>query len=77
MNICMAEIVIDEDIRHGKPIIKGTRITVSTILEFLSAGDSFDEILKAYPSITKEDILACLNYARKIVDNHSAINTAS
>ena len=73
----MERIEINPDVCNGKPIIKGTRITVSTILEFLSAGDSFDEILKAYPSITKEDILACLNYARKIVDNHSAINTAS
>ena len=71
----MDRIEINPDICNGKAIIKGTRITVATILGFLSAGDSYEDILEAYPSISKEDIMACLQYAHKIVNNHSAIKT--
>jgi uncharacterized protein (DUF433 family) len=56
-------IVIDENVCNGKPIIKGTRITVQSILEFLSAGDDYNTILKAYPSLKMEDIQACLQFA--------------
>ena len=73
----MERIEMNPDICNGKAVIHGTRITVSTILGFLSAGDSYEEILEAYPNITKEDIMACLTYAHKIVNNHSAIRTAS
>jgi uncharacterized protein (DUF433 family) len=72
----MDRIEVNPDICNGKAIIKGTRITVATILGFLSAGDSYEDILEAYPSISKEDIMACLQYAHKIVNNHSAIKTA-
>lgn len=51
------------DICNGKPIIRGTRITVHTILEFLSAGDSKEEILRQYPSLVPEDIDACVHFA--------------
>ena len=71
----MDRIEVNPDICNGKAIIKGTRISVATILGFLSAGDSYEDILEAYPSISKEDIMACLQYAHKIVNNHSAIKT--
>jgi len=58
-------ISIDEQICNGKPIIRGKRITVQTILEFLSAGDSIDEILLEYPSLEKDDIYACLQFEKK------------
>jgi uncharacterized protein (DUF433 family) len=61
-------ISIDPEICNGKPIIRGMRITVTTILEFLAAGESAENILDAYPNLEKEDILACLEYARKISD---------
>ena len=51
------------DICHGKPVIKGTRIPVSQILGALSAGDSIEELLQDYPSITREDVLASLEFA--------------
>lgn len=60
-------IISDNSICSGKPVIKGTRITVYSVLEFLSNGDSYDEILKAYPNIKKEHILACLQFASDIM----------
>lgn len=71
----MERIEIKPDICNGKAVIKGTRITVATILGFLSAGDSYNDILKAYPSITKEDIRACLQYAHYIAKRHTAVET--
>jgi uncharacterized protein (DUF433 family) len=53
-------ITLDNDLCNGRPTIRGKRITVHTVLEFLSAGSSVDEILQAYPSLDKEDINACL-----------------
>ncbi len=50
----------------GKPCIRGMRISVQTILEFLSAGTTTEEIIEQYPVLTKEDITACLQYAAKI-----------
>jgi len=73
----MDRIEINPDVCNGKAVIKGTRISVSTILGFLSAGDSYEDILEAYPEITKEDIQACLQYAQLVVNSHSVIKTAS
>jgi len=56
-------ITINPKICNGKPTIRGTRITVQTILEFLSAGESQKEILHQYPSLTPEDINTCLKFA--------------
>lgn len=56
-------ITIDENICNGKPTIRGKRITVETILEFLNAGESIEEILNQYQSLEREDITACLNFA--------------
>ena len=56
-------IVIDPDICNGKPTIRGTRITVQTILEFLAAGDSIEDVLEEYPSLSREDIQAGLKFA--------------
>jgi uncharacterized protein (DUF433 family) len=51
------------EICHGKACIKGTRIIVSLILDNLAAGNSYDEILKSYPSLAREDIYAAMAYA--------------
>ena len=61
-------ITIDPDLCNGRPTIRGKRITVQTILEFLSAGDSREGILKAYPSLEPEDIDACLRFASKLME---------
>ncbi|MBN8653959.1 MAG: DUF433 domain-containing protein [Cytophagales bacterium] len=65
-------IVIDESICNGKPVIRGKRITVNTILEYLSAGESREEILKQYPSLEAADIDACLRFASNLM-NHNYI----
>ena len=63
-------IVVNPNIYGGKPCIKDTRIAVYMILELLEDGLSFDEIIRDYyPHITKEDIRACLEYARAVVEN--------
>lgn len=51
----------------GKPVIKGTRITVECILEKLAAGESVEQILKAYPHLNKEAILAALSFATDVL----------
>lgn len=56
-------IEVNPRIMMGKPVIKGTRLTVEMILESLSAGESFDNLLVSYPRLTKEAILAALAFA--------------
>lgn len=60
-------IVIDEKICGGKPVIKGTRITVEFILELLANGWSYEEILKNYPHLKKKDILEAIKYAVEVL----------
>ena len=73
----MDRIELNEEICNGKPVIRGTRITVQTILGFLSAGDSIEDVLAGYPQLTREDILACLAYARRLSELHSTVRLAS
>lgn len=68
MENLLNRITSDPEICNGKPIIRGMRITVNTILDYLASGDSIDSILEAYPILEKNDILACLEFARKIAD---------
>ncbi|HMF58378.1 MAG TPA: DUF433 domain-containing protein [Pyrinomonadaceae bacterium] len=56
-------ISVDPKICHGQACIKGTRIPVYQIVGMLANGDSFESLLKAYPTIVREDIRACLEYA--------------
>ena len=62
VNELLNPITVDPRICFGKPCIKNTRIWVSLILDYLAAGETMEEILKAYPHIKKEDILACIAY---------------
>ncbi|GAB5047318.1 DUF433 domain-containing protein [Thermodesulfovibrio sp. TK110] len=73
MNI--ERISVDPQICSGKPCIKGTRIPVHIILELLASGESFENIKKAYPNITDEDIKACLNYAAVLADEEAGVFT--
>ena len=57
----------DPNILGGKPIIKGTRMSVESILELLASGMEIDEVLKDYPILKKKHILAAINYASKLV----------
>lgn len=59
-------VTINPNICSGIPILRGMKISVATILEYLAAGESTENILKAYPILEPEDIKACLEYAKKI-----------
>ncbi len=59
-------ITVNPNQLDGKPCIRNMRISVQTILEFLGAGNTVEEILDQYPLLEKEDISACLQYAAKI-----------
>lgn len=61
------KITINPKIRFGKPCIRGTRIAVEDILNLIKAGYTFNEILKQYPVLKKEDIVAALDYTTSIV----------
>lgn len=56
-------IEVNPRVMHGKPVIKGTRILVGLILGYLAGGMTVQEILEEYPTLTHEDVLACLEYA--------------
>lgn len=66
-------ITIDDRICNGKPTIRNKRITVNTILGFLSFGDSREEILLQYPSLENEDIDACLKFASELMNRNFTI----
>lgn len=61
-------ISIDPQVCHGQACIKGTRIPVHQIVHMLANGDTIDELLGDYPSLTREDILACLEYAATLAE---------
>jgi uncharacterized protein (DUF433 family) len=61
------KIVADPEVMLGKPVIKGTRITVELIIKKLSEGMEIRELLSAYPNINKEDILAALAYCADVM----------
>ena len=61
-------IQIDPMICHGKPVVRGTRVPVSTILAALGAGDSIETVLEDYPNLTRDDIYAALTFAGSLAD---------
>jgi uncharacterized protein (DUF433 family) len=68
-------IVSNIDILHGKPCVRGTRISVEFILELMASGGTRDQILKDYPYLTAEDIEQALRYAAQFLSNEVVIST--
>jgi uncharacterized protein (DUF433 family) len=66
-------ITIDPDVCNGKPVIRGLRITVESILDYLSAGETPEEILRQYPMLEPEDIAACLAFASRLMGHKYSI----
>jgi len=66
-------IVVDPKIMAGKPVIKGTRVTVEAILKRLAEGLSVEEVLEDYPYLTTDDIRAALLYAAKVLEEETII----
>ncbi len=73
MENLMDRIVVDSEIMVGKPVIKGTRIPVYLIIEFLANGLTEAEVLEQYPTLKKEDIKAALLYASKCLDREVTV----
>ena len=63
MNGLLSRITIDPAICHGKPVIRGLRYPVESLLEYLAAGDSIDDVLAEFSDLQREDLLACLEFA--------------
>ncbi len=63
-------ISINQNICHGQACVKGTRIPVHQIVRMLANGDAVEDLLAEYPSLTREDIMACLDYAAQLAEEH-------
>ena len=72
-NELLKRITINPEICHGKPSIRGLRYPVSTILEYLAAGDTIEDILAEFTDLEEQDILACLTFAVLAVNTKGSI----
>ncbi|MFM7319067.1 MAG: DUF433 domain-containing protein [Isosphaeraceae bacterium] len=66
----ISRISIDPKICHGQACIRKTRIPVHQILRMLANGDSFEILLEEYPSLERDDLIACLEYAASLAEEH-------
>lgn len=67
----LSRITVDSEICHGKPCIRGLRYPVESILEYLAGGDTIESLLAEFPDLEREDILACHEFARKMLTSKS------
>ena len=65
----LSRIAVDPRIFGGKPIVRGRRLAVEHVLGMLAAGDSIETLLEGYPWLEKEDVLACIEFARRVLAN--------
>lgn len=68
MENLISRITINPEVCHGKPTVRNMRYPVEMILDLLSSGMEFQEIIEDYPALENEDILACLAFASKLTD---------
>ena len=73
----MKPIVIVPDVCGGKPVFEGTRITAQSVIDFLAAGDSTDDILEAYPTLEREDVLAALRFSSRMLQHEFSFQTVA
>jgi uncharacterized protein (DUF433 family) len=66
-------IIFEKNIAVGKPIIKGTRITVDFVLDLMANGWSYDDIKENYPQLTSQDIQACFEYASHVIKDEKVL----
>ncbi|MEY4489663.1 MAG: hypothetical protein RIQ79_2171 [Verrucomicrobiota bacterium] len=71
--VVMNRIESKPEVCNGRPVVIGTRITVHTVLSYLRAGDSIEDVLAAHPHLTREDVLACLDYALRVSELHTTV----
>ena len=71
MNTLLNRITINPEVCHGKPCIRGMRWPVEVVIDMLGSGMAVDEILKDHKELEKEDIMACLQFARLYLSGQS------
>jgi uncharacterized protein (DUF433 family) len=69
----MDRIEVNPAVCGGKPVIRGTRIMVRNILGMVAGGYTVDQILENYPELTREDVVAALEYAARVVDEEQVV----
>lgn len=69
----LERITCNPDVLLGKPVIKGTRISVELILKKLSEGMSIDDLLAGYPHLQREDVLAAISYSAEVISREEMI----
>ena len=65
MSDLLKRITIDPAVSHGKPVIRGKRYPVEAMLEYLSAGDTMEEVLAEFTDLERDDLLACIEFANR------------
>ena len=73
----LPRLVLDPAILAGKPVVRGTRLSVEFVIGLLAEGWREADVLRAYPALTHEDIAACLGYARDILDSERIYPSAA
>jgi uncharacterized protein (DUF433 family) len=68
-----AVVHVDPEILGGTPVFVGTRVPAKTLFDYLEAGDSLDEFLTDFPSVTREQAVAALELAREMTESHAAV----
>lgn len=71
MTSLLSRITIDPEICHGKPVVRGLRYPIESILEYLAAGDTIEDVLAEFPDLERDDVLACLEFARRALQVRS------
>jgi uncharacterized protein (DUF433 family) len=66
MNPLLSRISVDPNVCFGKPCVRGTRIWVSLLLDFLASGTTIEQILEEYPQLTRDDVLAAIAYGAEM-----------
>ncbi len=73
----MRRVIVDPNVCNGLPIIEGTRITAQTVVGFLAAGDTIEDVLVEYPSLTRDDVLACLAFSARLLGHHYSVEAVA
>jgi uncharacterized protein (DUF433 family) len=67
MKELLARITIDPEICHGRPVVRGLRYPVDSLLEYLAAGDTYEDLKAEFPDLEQEDLQACILFAAECV----------
>jgi uncharacterized protein (DUF433 family) len=66
-------IEVNANVCNGRPVLRGTRIAVQSVLEMLAAGDSVEDVLAAFPSLRREQVLASVDHAARLMGNQYSL----